>query len=120
MSEHSAELVSQVRHQPLSPFRAGSVPFIPSQRLLRDLRLKSPRVHRHGEKTGRNTFLVRGLGDVAHVAGPLAVVDQHRLRERDDSGKLRVSPVYRQGRAGARYGFAAFKNVIPRPATTDR
>ena len=111
MSEHSAEFMSQIRHKSSSRIRIGCIPAVPAQRLLHDLQLKPPMIHRHRKKASGNPSPVRGLRDAAHMVGPLMVVDQRRLHQHDDSGKLRIVPVDRQGRAGARYGFAALENA---------
>ena len=111
MSEHSAELVRQVRDQSSSPVRIGRFPAVPTHCLLRDPQPESSTIHRHREKSGRDALLVCSLRDAAHMVGPLVIVNQRRLRQHDDSRKLSLLPVDRQGRERTRYGSAALENA---------
>ena len=111
MSEHSAELVGQVRGQSSSPIRIECVPAVPTQRLLCGPQLEPSTIHRHREKAGGGAPPVCGHCDVTHIVGPFAIVNQRRLRQYNDGRKLCIFPVDRQRRERTRYGFAALENA---------
>ena len=118
--EHSTELVgarSEVSR------RAGSTSDNASQRvapqgLLYDPEVNSPfraiRLSLLAEPGRKPAPVLRRFPDGAHVAGPLAILNQGRLYARTpvvDGGKLRVIPVDWQGSERARYWLAALKDA---------
>ena len=115
MSKHSAKFVSQIRCQSSLSVSASTAPFVPSQCLLIEFQLKPPTIHGHWKESHGSSLATDGLRDVAHIAGPLAIIDQRCLREHNDSRKLRIVPIYRQRRACIRHGFAALKNAHATP-----